>query len=1395
MRKLVLYFLVGLVFLNACAQKPEDQVAVNEDLNLIAKSQLLGKAVANLTTDSLQLSGVSRKIGALDAKVKDRLKKLELQASEDVSFIISRNYLTVVESVNGIKTPTKMLAITGHYDLESQQQADGSKIKFLVRNTTKEESWQKRAYVEVDPDTVYEIKASDEILKGLYTKANLGKGILTWEALKGSGFLSSQQTLIAKVESNNVTNVTDKTTIDIEVTKNFFNIIANGQIILQASVNHVDLKQAESMLGEKLPNLVTNTVDKPWFKRSHLKIDMDNAEAVRFSSRIKTPDQVLSKSVSGQCFVSVAELPKGIKRIVSSSLPEIVNASNICLDISQSYLSISAEGEFVANVSINHVDVKQETSTDGLETLIEVVASEEDPNWANRSHIQLNLESVNKLVSNVGENYLKKSDFTGEFIYSAVISAAHSENSLGFKGLSISSGSRLKFVFGDNELTAVKSEDLLNPVGLPAPVLRYQASFFDIERSKNSLGDQTHFMIESQDKLPENREFLRANFSANEIVGYFNDIFGIEKLVRFNNVTARSVMVGDVVKKSNGSIEYVTEEVFTPSYTRGNLGVGETILQPVSVRVKHTFIPVGGSSYKAREYSDVEFSKFGFFTTTKLALDENGIATDDTKTNLINRFDLANGKKIVYYYSENLPQKFLAATKKSVEVWNKSFAVITGAADTIILKSGKGLDPYDPSLNFIVYDEQSYARSPLGYGPSLKDPKTGEIISAKAYIYADGFKFVRRVAADYYDLIVAGKTPEQFHSDKVFSSETDVGDSLRQNVQIASMAKAGAKATNTANTTEVASRFTAAKIEHMDSIHQLMTQRHLENSSAHEHIAGQCILYAEDSELGAIDFVRASVQKGLSKEEMIDKIEELAYLTTLSHELGHTFGLRHNFKGSIDEKNFPTKYHELKKQPETGDYKDYYATASVMDYNQNFAGVASSVGSYDHAAILYGYGDKLEQVAEDGAISLVDGQAIRDTMTSVQKQNPGVSSNQVMAALTAQLNLKSYEFCTDGNVTEDVFCNRFDLGSDLATITSDLAGQYGLNYILYSARRGRRTFTGGSTAVMSRYIMPMRQLLDDYVYQIVTNGFKASGAGSQQDYIASLNTVIGFYNSILQTMAPGTYQENPETKFYERVEGNASQGSDQVLIPLGFGKHFQTQYENDGFTERAIARGVQFDKLAVLFAMSLRGFPAQKYRRASLNLNFFDLVGELSFGIFSNVLRDELTGELEVVKPSADAPFIPSQLVSAPEGSQTKTIKFKPDTNLSIQQFASVFLTQNFNTNSDDSFGSYVDYRVKGENDSGLNTSKGVVEFDSVTGLETYVVAQTKDKRSISFEIATKASEVSKEISELEESLEEESDEEKIAEIEGQIRSKEFELKRHESQLKFMFNLNSTLNE
>ncbi len=49
------------------------------------------------------------------------------------------------------------------------------------------------------------------------------------------------------------------------------------------------------------------------------------------------------------------------------------------------------------------------------------------------------------------------------------------------------------------------------------------------------------------------------------------------------------------------------------------------------------------------------------------------------------------------------------------------------------------------------------------------------------------------------------------------------------------------------------------------------------------------------------------------KQFLLDLIMAEKFASTLIHELGHSLGLRHNFRGSEDVKNFYTKEELLKK--------------------------------------------------------------------------------------------------------------------------------------------------------------------------------------------------------------------------------------------------------------------------------------------------------------------------------------------------------------------------------------------------------------------------------------------------------------------------------------------------
>lgn len=93
----------------------------------------------------------------------------------------------------------------------------------------------------------------------------------------------------------------------------------------------------------------------------------------------------------------------------------------------------------------------------------------------------------------------------------------------------------------------------------------------------------------------------------------------------------------------------------------------------------------------------------------------------------------------------------------------------------------------------------------------------------------------------------------------------------------------------------------------------------------------------------------------------------------LSHEIGHTMGLRHNFAGSFDAFNYPDEYWRLRNDGTAGPrYRDpvspaersahieRFMTSSVMDYTPNFYYGIQSVGKYDQAVLKYLYGGVVE---------------------------------------------------------------------------------------------------------------------------------------------------------------------------------------------------------------------------------------------------------------------------------------------------------------------------------------------------------------------------------------------------------------------------------------------------
>ncbi len=137
-----------------------------------------------------------------------------------------------------------------------------------------------------------------------------------------------------------------------------------------------------------------------------------------------------------------------------------------------------------------------------------------------------------------------------------------------------------------------------------------------------------------------------------------------------------------------------------------------------------------------------------------------------------------------------------------------------------------------------------------------------------------------------------------------------------------------------------------------------------------------------------------------------DELEKLLYKGVAQHEMGHVVGLRHNFAASADRNNYGDGYFRTENYPELAEKiedhvrgrlqdpenthgtigdevwrirqthestMNYFAYASVMDYQMEAYSHASGLGKYDKAALKFVYGRSIEQhkVANDDYYGVV----------------------------------------------------------------------------------------------------------------------------------------------------------------------------------------------------------------------------------------------------------------------------------------------------------------------------------------------------------------------------------------------------------------------------------------
>ena len=384
----------------------------------------------------------------------------------------------------------------------------------------------------------------------------------------------------------------------------------------------------------------------------------------------------------------------------------------------------------------------------------------------------------------------------------------------------------------------------------------------------------------------------------------------------------------------------------------------------------------------------------------------------------------------------------------------------------------------DLRYNTIVLIEEPIANGIIGYGPHVRNPRTGEILQAHTNMYLGTIK---KIAKNIYQKMARKskreKSKKLAQNKPIPNKQQDKQplQKLPENLSLLEDEYQNSKNQLYTQTLPSVSIEDLQKKEYLQSLHY----QEIQNSNYGDYMdrenfeAIQRDLEAQENfirlhaknhayhakmldmvEMGdsitreIINISDVMDEKGilkpweeLSKEqqEQVSKtIISAVYSTTFIHEIGHNLGLRHNFMGSVDRRNFYTK-----KESEELGLTFVPQTSSIMDYNIDDLKSLNTLGKYDIAALRYGYARQVE-------LSNKQLVPISSTLENLEKE---------LKLSHSRKTAKRYSYCTDGQAGKTPLCNYFDHGTTLLEIAQFYTNSYKNNYYARNWRNDRKNFS------------------------------------------------------------------------------------------------------------------------------------------------------------------------------------------------------------------------------------------------------------------------------------------------------------------------------------------------
>ncbi len=344
--------------------------------------------------------------------------------------------------------------------------------------------------------------------------------------------------------------------------------------------------------------------------------------------------------------------------------------------------------------------------------------------------------------------------------------------------------------------------------------------------------------------------------------------------------------------------------------------------------VHYSFWKLPKSDYKPRKADD----RVGYFLTVNRDWSKPAAARD-IFNRYIDRWHLVKQdpslalcepkQPIIFYIEKTVPIQHRRAVRDGILEWNKAFEKC-GFVDAVQVRQQtntnewKDIDPEDMRYSFFRW---IVSGSAFAMGPHRANPFTGQIYDADIIFDDSMIRVMGNAATRLLPSAVARgkfndpvleeflKANPQFARPERNWEHVTIGDDSLENV-----------------TAEMRKRLHARGRPHCDYINGKRQQM----AVARTMLAGQ-------------------------PKEVLDKYMYEVVREVVMHEVGHTIGLRHNFKASTIYTVEEIKQRRETGEPLVGSVMDYNATLFFHDKPLDGSFITQTVGPYDYWAIEYGY--------------------------------------------------------------------------------------------------------------------------------------------------------------------------------------------------------------------------------------------------------------------------------------------------------------------------------------------------------------------------------------------------------------------------------------------------------